>query len=84
MGSPEPRTEQGRYRLTAIHHRRASFVRLQDLPTKVSRRILRSVTWTGVDAALPSHILLRRAIVQLNRIGGRASILRAAAVRLFH
>jgi hypothetical protein len=58
--------------------------RLQDLPTKVSRGILRSVTWTGVDAALPIHILLRRLIVQLNRMVGRASIMRAAALRLFH
>jgi hypothetical protein len=58
-------------------------MQLQDLPTKISRRILRSVTWTGIDAALPSQIL-RHLIVQLNRIGGRASILRAAAVRLFH
>jgi hypothetical protein len=64
--------------------RRALFVRLQDLPKKVSRRILRSVTWTGVDAALPAHSLLRHLVVQLNRIGGRASIWRAAAVRLFH
>jgi hypothetical protein len=59
-------------------------MQLQDLPTKVSRRILRSVTWTGIEAALPSRILLRHFVVQLNRIGGRASILRAAAARLFH
>ena len=59
-------------------------MQLQDLPTKVSRRILRSVTWTGIDAAFPSRILLRHLVVQLNRIGERASILRAAAVRLLH
>jgi len=59
-------------------------MQLQDLPAKISQRIVRSVTWTGVDAALPSHISLRYLIVQLNRIGGRASILRAAAVRLLH
>jgi hypothetical protein len=84
MGSPEQHTERGRQPLTAIHHRTASFVRLQDLPKKVSRRILRSVTWTGVDAALPSQILLRHVIVQLNRISVRASILQAAAARLLH
>jgi hypothetical protein len=47
-------------------------MRLQDLPDKISRRIIRSVIWTGVDDASPSRISLRRLIVLLNRIGGRA------------
>jgi hypothetical protein len=59
-------------------------MQVQDLPAKISQRILRSVTWTGIDAALPGHISLRYLIARLNRIGGRASTLRAAAVRLFH
>ena len=58
-------------------------MQLQDLPAKIGHRILRSVTWTGVDARSPRHILLRHAVMQLNRIGGRASVLRAAAARLF-
>ena len=59
-------------------------MQLQDLPTKISQRILRSITWTGVDADLPGHVLRRHLIVQLSRIGGRVSNLRAAVVRLFH
>jgi hypothetical protein len=46
-------------------------MQLQDLPAKIRRHILRSVTWTGIDAALPSEISLRHLILQLNRIGGR-------------
>jgi DNA-binding transcriptional regulator PaaX len=59
-------------------------MQLEDLPTKISQRILRSVTWTGVDAELPGHIWRRHLIVQLSRIGGRVSNLRAAVIRLFH
>ena len=59
-------------------------MQLEDLPTKISQRILKSVTWTGVDAELPGHVLRRHLIVHLSRIGGGVSILRAAVARLVH
>jgi hypothetical protein len=51
-------------------------VLLQDLPSKISHRLLRSVTWTEVDGAFP--IRLRQLVGRAARAGQRLVNARAA------
>jgi hypothetical protein len=46
-------------------------VRLQDFPSKMRHRLLRSVTWTEVDAAFDLHIPLRIVVRLAARVGQR-------------
>jgi hypothetical protein len=51
---------------------------LQDLPSKISHRLLRSVTWTEVEGAFPAHGPLRKLSDRAARLGRRWISLRAA------
>jgi hypothetical protein len=53
-------------------------VLLQDLPSKISHLLLRSVTWTVVDGAFPAHGPLRKLAGRVARLGRRWVSLRAA------
>ena len=53
-------------------------VRLEDLPSKTSHRLLKSVTWTEVDGASLAHIPLRQLVGRVARRGQRLVNLRAA------
>jgi hypothetical protein len=52
-------------------------VLLQDLPKRMSRRLLRSVTWTEVDAVLVDDIPLNTLPNRVARLGRRLVNLRA-------
>jgi hypothetical protein len=56
-------------------------VRLQDLPSKTSHRLLRSVTWTGIDAGFTAHIPLRQLFRRIARLGQRLANLPTAIAR---
>ena len=64
--------------LGAIKQRMFSPVLLQDLPSKTSRRLLKSVTWTEVDAASPAYSPLRDLVGRVARRGQHLVNLRAA------
>jgi hypothetical protein len=75
------RFHQGAYS-GAIKQRMSAPVLLQDLPSKTSRRLLKSVTWTEADAAFPAHIPLRQLVGQVARRGKRLVNLRTAVAWL--
>jgi hypothetical protein len=52
-------------------------VLLQDLPKRMSRRLLRSVTWTEVDAVIAAEIPLSTLPGRVARLGRRLVNLRA-------
>jgi hypothetical protein len=41
---------------------------LQDLPEKTSHRLLKSVTWTEVEGALPIKHWLRRLVIRVAQL----------------
>jgi hypothetical protein len=55
---------------------------LQDLPTKLSHRVRRSVTWTDVDIAARTRTRFRRILARVTHPGWHAPEWRAAAIRL--
>jgi hypothetical protein len=55
-----------------IKQRMFAPVLLQDLPSKTSHRLLRSVTWIEVDAAFPAHIPLRKLVGRVAHLGQRS------------
>jgi hypothetical protein len=55
-------------------------VLLQDLPKRMSRRLLRSVTWTEIDAAFFAEIPLSTLPGRVARLGRRLGNLRANIV----
>jgi hypothetical protein len=57
-------------------------VRLQDLPSKLSLRVLRSVTWTGIDRASSPHTPLRKWVERIARRSRRLVNLRTSIARL--
>jgi hypothetical protein len=61
-----------------IKQRMSAPVLLQDLPSKTSHRLLKSVTWAEVNATFPAHIPLRKLVSRVARRGQRLMNLRAA------
>jgi hypothetical protein len=55
---------------------------LQKLPSKISQRVLRSVSWTEVDRALPRVARLGRVLSRVIHGVGSVVNLRAAVMRL--
>jgi hypothetical protein len=53
---------------------------LQDLPEKTFHRLLRSVTWTEVEGALPIKHWLRRFIVRVAQLRRRVMSIRKRVV----
>jgi len=51
---------------------------LREMPTKMSERIRRSVTWADVEGAVPSRPRLRRILARLSNRGWSALNVRAA------
>jgi hypothetical protein len=67
----------------AIEQRMSAPVLLQDLPSKTSRRLLKSVTWTEADAAFPAHKPLRQLVGRVAR-GGKGLVNPCTAVAWFN
>lgn len=59
-------------------------VLLQDLPKRMSRRLLRSVTWTEVDAVFGAEIPRSTLPGRVARLGRRLVNLRAAIPAAIH
>lgn len=55
---------------------------LQELPSKISQRVLKSVSWTEVDTAAPRLTRLHRVLARVTHSGWRVLDLRAAFTRL--
>jgi hypothetical protein len=62
----------------AVRQRMIAAVQLEDLPSKTSHRLLKSVTWTEVEGASHAHIPLRQLLGKVARRGQRLVNLRAA------
>jgi hypothetical protein len=57
-------------------------VLLQDLPSKISHCLQRSVTWTVVDGTFPAHRSFRKLTDRVARLGRRCASLLTALPRL--